>query len=179
MKNRVQVLLRSLTLLSAALLSKKATGVSFQYTYRNAKCVDEFTIRGIINLAWDDFECASSFEYRTEYYGGCLHLVDGPMNLDTYRSLHADAANSSEEDFYLTDNMKNYYDHGICMECSGVVGCSADGTCANFKSYPVSATNRISSSLIQMPDSVNEVAKMVEVSSRTIIQDNNALPSVL
>jgi hypothetical protein len=57
-------------------------------------------------------------------------------------------------------------------ECSGVVGCSADGTCANFKSYPVSATNRISSSLIQMPDSVNEVAKMVEVSSRTIIQDN-------
>lgn len=180
MKNRLQELLCSLTLLSAALLPRKGEGVaSFQYTYRDAKCVDEFTIRGTIELVWDDLDYASSFEFRTDYYGGCLHLVDGPMNLDTYRSLHAEAANSSDENFYLKDNLNNYYDLGTCMECNGLVGCSSDGTCVNFKSYPMSATNRTSSSLLQMPDSVNEVAKMVEVSSRTLIEENNALPSVL
>ena len=172
-------MLRSVTLLSVAFLARNALGISFRYIYREAKCVDEFTIRGTIELAWDDLECASSFEYRTAYYGGCLHLVDGTMNLDTFRTLHADATNTSEEEnFYLTGNMMNYYDHGTCMECSGVVGCSSDGTCGNFKSYPMSATNRIASSPLQMTNSMNEVAKMVEVSSRILIEENNALPSL-
>jgi hypothetical protein len=103
--------------------------VSYYGSYLDGKCVDEFTVKGKFVLSSDDYDYASC-GYMTRYYGGCLYLVDGVM--DHAMDLEKHDRGSSESNYYLHDYV-SYYDYGTCVECNGVVGCSPDGTCSNFK----------------------------------------------
>jgi hypothetical protein len=111
--------------LYVALWSQFADALSYYWSYEDALCVDDYTIEGTIVMSWDDPDYAE-YGFSSDYSGECLHLTEGSQSL------------------YNDDGSTYYnYDYGSCVECNGVVGCSSDGTCSNFKTYaaPVSSNS--------------------------------------
>jgi hypothetical protein len=111
--------------LYVALWSQFADALSYYWSYEDALCVDDYTIEGTIVMSWDDPDYAE-YGFSSDYSGECLHLTEGSQSL------------------YNDDGSTYYnYDYGSCVECDGVVGCSSDGTCSNFKTYaaPVSSNS--------------------------------------
>jgi hypothetical protein len=144
--------------------------VSYYYSYEDAKCVNEDTIKGKFVLSWDDSDYAD-FGYSASYYGGCAYLVDGSMDMEAL----SDAMLSGSYD---------YYDYGICVECDGVVGCSSDGTCSNFLTYPapettssgyqLSSQGQSSSTETTTAPKYGATAKTVEASAMALVEDNSS-----
>jgi hypothetical protein len=148
-----------------------ANAVSYYYSYEDAKCVNEDTIKGTFVLSWDDFDYAD-FGYSASYYGGCLYLVDGSMDIATLN----DAMLSGSYD---------YYSYGTCVECDGVVGCSSDGTCSNFQTYPAPEATSSSYQLSQGQSSSSTetttaapkygaTAKTVEASAMALVEGSSS-----
>jgi hypothetical protein len=111
-----------------ALWSQFADALSSYYSYQDSVCVDDYTIEGTFVMSWDDPTYAD-YGFSIDYTGECLYLIEGSMAL-----FNDDGSVSS-----VFDNI----DYGSCVECNGVVGCSSDGTCSNFKTYaaPVSSNS--------------------------------------
>jgi hypothetical protein len=110
-----------------ALLSQFADALSYYYSYQDASCIDEYTIEGTFVMSWDDTDYAG-FGFSMDYSGECAYLPDGSQSL------------IDDDGNYVFDGNEDF---GICVECNGVVGCSSDGTCSNFKTYaaPVSSNS--------------------------------------
>ena len=148
-------------------LTRFAGAVSFYYSYQDAICVDEYTIKGKFILSWDDSDYAD-YGTSSNYYGGCMYLIDGAVDLDTF------------------DWSADYYDYGTCVECDGEVGCSSDGTCSNFKTYAAPTTSN-SYQLTQGQSSLTKktapalgaVAQQVADSSEALMEKDNSGAPVL
>jgi hypothetical protein len=108
-----------------ALWSQFADALSYYYSYQDALCVDDYTIKGTFVMSWDDADYAA-YGFSSAYYGDCLYLTEGSQSVSPHDDESFDA-----------------YDYGSCVECDGLVGCSSDGTCSNFKTYaaPVSSNS--------------------------------------
>jgi hypothetical protein len=108
-----------------ALWSQFADALSYYYSYQDAYCLDDYTIDGTFVMSFDDADYAA-YGFSKDYSGECLYLTEGSQNLYNDDGSVADMYN---------------FDYGGCVECDGVVGCSSDGTCSNFKTYaaPVSS----------------------------------------
>lgn len=112
-----------------ALWSQYTDALSYYYSYQNARCVDDSTIEGTFIMSFDDPDYAAYGFSVDDYTGECLYLTEGSQNL----------YNDDGSAACVFDSM----DYGSCVECNGVVGCSSDGTCSNFKTYaaPVSSNS--------------------------------------
>lgn len=97
-----------------------AQGVKIFLSYADATCVDDDTIQGTVTISYDDTSY-SFLEYSTFYSGGCLYYVGGYADSDNYD---------------WDSDVSEILDYGSCVTCSGQVGCSSDGTCTNFMTYP-------------------------------------------
>jgi hypothetical protein len=145
-----------------ALWSQFADALSSYYSYQDSVCVDDYTIEGTFVMSWDDPTYAD-YGFSIDYTGECLYLIEGSMAL-----FNDDGSVSS-----VFDNI----DYGSCVECNGVVGCSSDGTCSNFKTYaaPVSSSSYqlsqggSTNQEEQAPPKFGAVAKEVGKSSGSIV----------
>lgn len=154
------------TLLVGAEEDESYTSASFYYSYSDATCVDDDTIKGTFVLSWDNADY-SAYGYTASYYGGCLYLVDGSMEINDLQAK-------------LTAGTYDYYSYGTCVECDGVVGCSSDGTCSNFKTYPPPETSGGGYQLSQSSSTTKATtapkygttAKKVEESAMALAADN-------
>lgn len=85
-------------------------GVNAYIYYNNAACIDNSTISGTFNLAYDD-SSLSKFGLSLGYEGSCLYFKDGYLNLNNFTS--------------AWDAME----FGYCVTCNGVVTCAGDDSC--------------------------------------------------
>lgn len=109
-----------------ALCGPFADALSYYYSYQDASCIDDYTIDGTFVMSWDDSDYAD-FGFSTEYSGECLYLTTGSQSLD--------------DGTYSASSAFENYAFGNCVECNGLVGCSSDGTCSNFKTYAASVSS--------------------------------------
>lgn len=97
-----------------------AQGVKIFLSYSDATCVDDNTIQGTVTISYDDASY-SFLEYSDFYSGECLYYVGGYADSDNYD---------------WDSDVSDILDYGACVTCNGQVGCSSDGTCSNFMTYP-------------------------------------------
>lgn len=144
------------------LFCRATDAISYYYSYEDATCVDDGTIEGTFVLSWDDADY-SAFGYSASYYGGCLYLVDGSMDIGNETAL---------------DSSTDGYEYGYCVACDGVTGCSSDGTCDNFMTLPapdsyysgyqLSESQSQSSSSIQQADTSRYGSAAQQVQASTV-----------
>lgn len=84
-------------------------------SYKNANCLDGQTIEGEMVAT---YQTSFDFSFSMDYSGECAYYVDGYWD-------------------YINDDINDVFVQGYCMTCNGVTGCSSDGTCNNFMTYPV------------------------------------------
>lgn len=105
------------SLVLSATLFGTSLGLSAFYSYEDATCIDSNTIKGTAVMSYDDSDYAA-YGYSMSYYGGCMYFSGGSLDLEDY------------------DYGYGFYEYGYCVECDGAVGCSSDGSCDNFMTYP-------------------------------------------
>eukprot|EP00977_Amphora_coffeiformis_P018052 scaffold6121_cov170-Amphora_coffeaeformis.AAC.2 len=100
-------------------------GLSMYLSYQDAVCTDSDNIAGTAVLSYDDSYYNELLSMSYEYAAECLYLKGGYIDIESYSY----------------DNVDDYYGFGQCIKCNGVVGCSSDGTCSNFMTYPGEMSN--------------------------------------
>ena len=105
-------------------------------------------------MSYDD-SYWNAFQMSLDYEGECGYYANGYMDVDNW--------DDSDDDAFGT---------GYCVTCNGIVGCSSDGTCDNFMTYPVEASS--SGSGYQMTTAQthasSENQQLVETPAMTLTQ---------
>jgi hypothetical protein len=96
--------------------------------YTDAECLDNVTISGTFNLAYDT-DYLEGYGYSTEgYEGECIYFVDGSFDLSNYGN------------YYAGDSMQG----GYCTSCDGSIHCTSDGSCDSVSEVDTSNLYQLS-----------------------------------
>jgi len=103
------------------------------YAYKDAECLEDGSggISGTAYMSYDDVSISAMLGIIiNNYEGACMYFPDG--SIDIY-----DVAIAQTSGLDGTNLMRK---DGICTECYGLTGCSTDGTCDTFMTYPPAIT---------------------------------------